>query len=189
MLGRGVGRAQNAFEHGYLVWPFLGVALLIVAMYLCLGFRPVRIEAVIGITLTLVSVASTLLVFTFWRELMATGEVCGRRRRLGYVGVAMVAPSLAIGVLMSALSGYWALGSWLSYLGSQTLPFLCCRSGEKQMTNCEHHFDIPANDGDSSTGVCRHCGIAKEFRNKLTIEDKPGRRKGKAKAKSIDPAE
>lgn len=57
------------------------------------------------------------------------------------------------------------------------------------MTNCEHHFDIPANDGNSSTGVCRHCGLAKEFRNKLTIEDKPGRRKGKGKAKSIDLAE
>lgn len=126
-MGRGVGRAQNAFEHGYLVWPFLGVALLIVAMYLFLGFRPVRIEAVFGITLTLVSVASTLmafvgwlLVFTFRRELVATGEVWGRRRRLGYVGVALVAPSLAIGVLMSALSVYWALGSWLSYLGLQT---------------------------------------------------------------------
>ena len=31
---------------------------------------------------------------------------------------------------------------------------------------CVHHFDIPASEADYSTGICRHCGLEREFINR-----------------------
>ena len=51
--------------------------------------------------------------------------------------------------------------------------------------DCEHYFDIPATDDAVCGGVCRHCGLTREFKNRLTIEDKPQRRKMRPEAKSV----